>query len=80
MGIRTSLLKLSLVCYTPATGCSFVLVCYTPVAGLNQSGAGYENRTHIYWLEASHNSLYTNPAYGGKSRIRTYGRIASPLT
>ena len=71
MGIRTSLLKLSLVCNTPATGCSFVLVCYTPVAGLNQSGAGYENRTHIYWLEASHNSLYTNVAYGGLTENRT---------
>ena len=41
----------------------FVLVRYTPVAGLNQSGATYQNRTDIYWLEASHNSLYTNVAY-----------------
>ena len=41
----------------------FVLVRVTPVAGLNQSGATYQNRTDIYWLEASHNSLYTNVAY-----------------
>ena len=41
----------------------FVMVRYTPVAGLNQSGATYQNRTDIYWLEASHNSLYTNLAY-----------------
>ena len=40
----------------------FVMVRYTPVAGLNQSGATYQNRTDIYWLEASHNSLYTNVA------------------
>ena len=39
------------------------VVRYTPVAGLNQSGATYQNRTDIYWLEASHNSLYTNVAY-----------------
>ena len=61
MGMRTSLLKLSLVCYTPAV--ALLLVRYTPVAGLNQSGATYQNRTDIYWLEASHNSLYTNVAY-----------------
>ena len=42
---------------------SFSVVRYTPVAGLNQSGATYQNRTDIYWLEASHNSLYTNLAY-----------------
>ena len=41
----------------------FSVVRYTPVAGLNQSGARYQNRTDIYWLEASHNSLYTNLAY-----------------
>ena len=39
-----------------------LVVRYTPVAGLNQSGATYQNRTDIYWLEASHNSLYTNVA------------------
>ena len=41
----------------------FVLVRYTPVAGLNQNGATYQNWTDIYWLEASHNSLYTNVAF-----------------
>ena len=49
----------------------FNVVRYTPVAGLNQSGARYQNRTDIYWLEASHNSLYTNVAYGGLTENRT---------
>ena len=49
----------------------FVMVRYTPVAGLNQSGATYQNRTDIYWLEASHNSLYTNVACGGLTENRT---------
>ena len=48
-----------------------MLVRYTPVAGLNQSGARYQNRTDIYWLEASHNSLYTNLACGGLTENRT---------
>ena len=69
MGISTSLRKLSLVCYTPAV--ALLLVRYTPVAGLNQSGATYQNRTDIYWLEASHNSLYTNVACGGLTENRT---------
>jgi hypothetical protein len=61
MGMSTSLRKLSLVCYTPAA--ALIVVRYTPVAGLNQNGATYQNRTDIYWLEASHNSLYTNVAF-----------------
>ena len=60
MGKGISFCELSLVCYTPAV--ALLLVRYTPVAGLNQSGATYQNRTDIYWLEASHNSLYTNVA------------------
>ena len=62
--MHLTLRKLSLVCYTPAAAfnVSILLVRYTPVAGLNQSGATYQNRTDIYWLEASHNSLYTNVA------------------
>ena len=61
MGKGSIYCKLSLVCYTPAV--ALLLVRYTPVAGLNQNGATYQNRTDIYWLEASHNSLYTNVAY-----------------
>ena len=57
--MHLTLRKLSLVCTTPAM---VLVVRYTPVAGLNQSGATYQNRTDIYWLEASHNSLYTNVA------------------
>ena len=61
--MHLTLRKLSLVCYTPAAAFYLILVVrYTPVAGLNQSGATYQNRTDIYWLEASHNSLYTNVA------------------
>ena len=61
MGMRIIYCKLSLVCNTPAA--ALIVVRYTPVAGLNQSGATYQNRTDIYWLEASHNSLYTNVAF-----------------
>lgn len=67
--MTSSLWKLFLVCYTPAV--ALLLVRYTPVAGLNQSGATYQNRTDIYWLEASHNSLYTNVACGGLTENRT---------
>ena len=30
------------------------------------AGAGYQNRTDIYWLEASSNCHYTNPAIWGE--------------
>jgi len=47
--MHLTLRKLSLVCTTPAAALIVVrlilVVRYTPVAGLNQSGATYQNRT-----------------------------------